>query len=81
MSADFAHPDLNLLADDVIAAALPFLPAGADNSILGVELDRRPTLALLVPVESLPRAPSPASSPPATMPIWSTPPRRWRSNG
>ena len=57
MSADFAHPDLDLLCDDVIAAALPFLPAGADASILGVELDRRPTLALLVPVDnSAPRA-------------------------
>jgi len=40
--------NLDLLAEDVLDAAAPFLPAGSTASILGVELDLRPTIALLV---------------------------------
>ena len=40
--------NLDLLADDLLDAAEPFLPAGAAASILGVELDLRPTIAFLV---------------------------------
>ena len=43
--------DLDLLADDVIGAAAPYLPDDAPASILAVELDRRPTIGLLVPVD------------------------------
>jgi len=39
---------LDLLAEDLLDAAEPFLPPGSAASILGVELDRRPTIALLV---------------------------------